>query len=108
MVAAYATFANKGVYTQPVFIERIEDKNGTILYLNKAVTRDVISEESAYVTVNLLEGVTKSGSGTRLRTKSSVNNPIFKKIITGYPYEFKKTQLREKLVLPKIKVMDGL
>lgn len=89
MVAAYATFANKGVYTQPVFIERIEDKNGTILYLNKAVTRDVISEESAYVTVNLLEGVTKSGSGTRLRTKSSVNNPIFKKIITGYPYEFK-------------------
>ena len=89
MVAAYATFANKGVYTQPVFIERIEDKNGTILYLNKAVTRDVISEESAYVTVNLLEGVTKSGSGTRLRTKSSANNPIFKKIITGYPYEFK-------------------
>ena len=47
MVAAYSTFANKGVYTQPVFIERIEDKNGTILFQNKPVTRDVLSEEAA-------------------------------------------------------------
>ena len=62
MVAAYSTFANKGVYTQPVFIERIEDKNGTTLFQNKPVTRDVLSEEAAYVTVNLLEGVTKAGS----------------------------------------------
>ena len=52
MVAAYSTFANKGVYTQPVFIERIEDKNGTTLFENKPVTRDVLSEEAAYVTVN--------------------------------------------------------
>ena len=89
MVAAYSTFANKGVYTQPVFIERIEDKNGTTLYENKPVTRDVLSEEAAYVTVNLLEGVTKAGSGTRLRTKGADEfNRAYQNVVTGYPYEF--------------------
>ena len=89
MVAAYSTFANKGVYTQPVFIERIEDKNGTTLYENKPVTRDVLSEEAAYVTVNLLEGVTKSGSGTRLRTTGADEfNRAYQNVVTGYPYEF--------------------
>ena len=88
MVAAYSAFANKGVYTKPVFIERIEDKNGTVLFEYQPITKDVLSEEAAYVTVNLLEGVTKSGSGIRLRTNYSANNTVFKKIITGYPYEF--------------------
>ena len=89
MVAAYSTFANKGVYTQPVFIERIDDKNGTTLYKNQPVTRDVLSEEAAYVTVNLLEGVTKAGSGTRLRTTGADEfNRAYQNVVTGYPYEF--------------------
>ena len=67
MVAAYSTFANKGVYTKPVMVTRIEDKNGTILYQFTPESKDVLSEEAAYVTVNLLEGVTQGGSGTRLR-----------------------------------------
>src|SRR5690606_6424699 len=90
MVAAYATFANKGVYTKPVMITSIEDKNGTILYQFKPETRDVLSDEAAYVTVKLLEGVTEGGSGTRLRTTGAEKwNPVYKEIITGYPYEFK-------------------
>jgi len=89
MVAAYSTFANKGVYTQPVFLQKIEDKNGTILFENKPVTRDVLSEESAYVTVNLLEGVTIAGSGTRLRTTGADEyNRAYQNVVTGYPYEF--------------------
>ena len=88
MVAAYSTFANKGVYTKPVIITRIEDKNGTVLFQFTPETRDVLSEESAYVTVNLLEGVTKGGSGTRLRHTYSAGRPEFKEIITGYPYKF--------------------
>ncbi|MDX1317388.1 MAG: transglycosylase domain-containing protein, partial [Xanthomarina gelatinilytica] len=59
MVAAYATFANKGVYTKPVMVTHIEDKNGTILYQFTPETRDVLSEEAAYVTVKLMEGVTE-------------------------------------------------
>ena len=90
MVAAYSTFVNKGVYTKPVFITRIEDKNGTIIYENQPVTRDVLSKEAAYVTINLLEGVTTAGSGTRLRTVGADEyNNAYKKIVTGYPYEFK-------------------
>ena len=89
MVAAYSTFANKGVYTQPVFVEKIEDKNGTTLFKHQPLTRDVLSEEAAYVTVNLLEGVTMAGSGTRLRTTGADEyNRAYQNIVTGYPYEF--------------------
>ena len=89
MVAAYATFANKGVYTKPVMVMRIEDKNGTVLYQFTPETKDVLSEEVAYVTTNLLEGVTQSGSGARLRTVGAEKwNPVYKEIMTGYPYAF--------------------
>ena len=87
MVAAYSTFANQGVYTKPVLITHIEDKNGTILYQVTPETKDVLSAETAYVTVQLLEGVTQGGSGTRLRHKWAAT-PVYKEIITGYPYEF--------------------
>ncbi|WP_053989974.1 penicillin-binding protein 1A [Mangrovimonas sp. TPBH4] len=89
MVAAYSTFANKGVYNKPVMVTRIEDKNGTVLYQFTPESKDVLSEEVAYVTVNLLEGVTHGGSGTRLRTKGADKyNAAYREIITGYPYEF--------------------
>lgn len=88
MVAAYSTFANKGVYTKPVTLLRIEDKNGTILYQVSPETKDVLSEEAAYVTINLLEGVTKGGSGTRLRHDYAAQQAVYKEIITGYPYKF--------------------
>ena len=88
MVAAYATFANKGIYNKPVMVTRIEDKNGTVLYQVTPETKDVLSEEVAYVTVNLLEGVTQFGSGQRLRSTWAVNTPLYKEVITGYPYAF--------------------
>ena len=89
MVAAYSAFANKGVYTKPVMVTSIVDKNDTVLYQFTPESRDVLSEEAAYVTVKLLEGVTQGGSGTRLRTKGAdAYRPEFKEIITGYPYEF--------------------
>lgn len=88
MVGAYSVFANKGVYVKPILIQRIEDKNGTILFQNTPVTTDVMSEETAYVTVKLMEGVTTGGSGTRLRHTWAVNSPVYKNAITGYPYGF--------------------
>ncbi|MBT8271793.1 MAG: transglycosylase domain-containing protein, partial [Bacteroidia bacterium] len=88
MVAAYSTFANQGVYNKPVMVTRIEDKNGTILYQFNPESKDVLSAETAYVTVKLLEGVTESGSGMRLRHSWAKNVPVYKEIITGYPYEF--------------------
>ncbi|MDG1315328.1 MAG: transglycosylase domain-containing protein [Algibacter sp.] len=89
MVAAYSTFANKGIYTKPVTVTQIEDKNGTILFQNSPQTKDVLSQEVAYVTLKLMEGVTMFGSGARLRHTKAKDQPVFKEIITGYPYEFK-------------------
>lgn len=86
MVGAYSTFANKGIYNTPTMITQIEDKNGTLLYQNVPDPKDVLSEEVAYVTLNLMEGVTQSGSGSRLRSTYMRND--YKKVVTGYPYGF--------------------
>ncbi len=89
MVGAYSTFANEGVFVKPTLIQRIEDKNGTVLYQHVPETKDVISNETAYVTVSLMEGVTQSGSGSRLRHTWRGGNGAYKKAVTGYPYGFK-------------------
>ena len=88
MVGAYSTFANEGVYVKPTLIQRIEDKNGTVLYQNVPETKDVISNETAYVTVSLMEGVTQGGSGQRLRHTWAGGTYVYKKVMTGYPYAF--------------------
>ncbi len=88
MVGAYSTFANEGVYVEPILIQRIEDKNGTVLYQNVPKTKDVISNETAYVTVSLMEGVTQSGSGSRLRGTGREGSAVYKNAVTGYPYNF--------------------
>ncbi len=88
LVGAYSTFANQGVNIKPVLVTRIEDKNGTILYQNVPKTKDVISKEVAYVTISLMEGVTQSGSGSRLR-HTWRKDKVYKSVVTGYPYGFK-------------------
>ena len=89
MVGAYSTFVNQGIYVKPVVITRIEDKNGRALYEVVPETQDVLSQEAAYVTVNLLQGVTKAGSGARLRHAGlEKTNYVYENVITGYPYVF--------------------
>ncbi len=84
MTSAYATFANKGLRVEPNMLTRIEDKNGTVLAEFTPKTREVLSEETAYVVLDLLKGVTIAGSGVRLRLKDH----YYKDLITGFPYEF--------------------
>ena len=84
MTSAYATFANKGLQVEPNMLTRIEDKNGTVLAEFTPKTKEVMNEESAYVVLDLLKGVTIAGSGVRLRTKEH----YYEDIITGFPYEF--------------------
>jgi penicillin-binding protein 1A len=85
MVGAFSTFANKGVYTKPRIIDRIVDKNGVVIYRNTPEINEVMSEEKAYVIVKLLEGVTESGTGARLRYGNG--GPSYKRV-TGLPYKF--------------------
>ena len=84
MTGAYATFANKGLRVAPNMLMRIEDKNGTVLADFTPRTKEVLSEESAFVVLELLKGVTTAGSGVRLRTSEH----YYKDIITGFPYKF--------------------
>jgi len=89
MVGAYGTFANGGIYTEPITILRIEDKYGVVLDEFMPNTREVMSQETAYVICDLLKGVTQSGTGIRLKTRGSENNYSYLgNPVTGYPYGF--------------------
>lgn len=77
MVGAYSTFANKGVWTEPNYILRIEDKNGVVLQDFVPRKVEAISEETSYLMLNLMQGVTIFGTGARLRgSKYGFTNPI--------------------------------
>jgi len=69
MVGAYGTYANKGVYTRPMYVTRIEDKNGNTISRFTAKIEEVLSEDQAYLMLNLLQGVVKTGSGRRMRVE---------------------------------------
>ena len=76
MVGATATYANKGMYNKPVFITRIEDKNGNVIETFSRETHEAISEKTAYLMINLMQGVVKMGTGIRLRYKYKFTQPI--------------------------------
>jgi len=67
MVGAFNTFANKGVYIQPIFITRIEDKNGNVLATFLPRQNEAFNAKTAYLMIDLLKGVIDGGTGIKLR-----------------------------------------
>jgi len=77
MVGANAALVNRGVYIEPIFITRIEDKNGNPIFEASPNTREAIDEKTAYLTVQMMKGVVdgaynresdkRMGTGVRLR-----------------------------------------
>jgi len=88
MVGALNGFSNKGVYIEPYAISKITDKNGVILYEKVPKSNEVLSPEIAYTVINLMQGVTKYGTGSRLRGSWAKNTKFYKEVMTGYPYNF--------------------
>ena len=76
MVGAMSTFANQGVYIKPMFITRIEDKNGNVIQRFSPEESEAMSELTAYKMVELMKGVVQSGTGIRLRSTYGFTNPI--------------------------------
>lgn len=78
LLAAYSTFVNKGVYTQPFYITRIEDQNGNVLQQFVPETREALNEQTAYVMLHMLKGTTEEPGGTGMALDRSlrVNNEI--------------------------------
>jgi penicillin-binding protein 1A len=72
MVGAYGTFANNGVYTKPIFVTRIEDKYGNILSRFSPDQHDAIDASTAYLMLNLMEGVVNEGTSQRLRREGLI------------------------------------
>jgi penicillin-binding protein 1A len=85
MVAAFSTFANQGVYTKPQFLSKIENKSGEVIYEPIPESHDVLNKDIAFAVIKLLEGVTETGSGARLRTQGGGSGD---NRWTGYPYMF--------------------
>ncbi len=69
MVSAFNTFPGLGVYAEPLFVTRIEDKNGNLLSTFTSRKREAISEKTAYLMVNLMQGVVNEGTAARIRYK---------------------------------------
>ena len=67
MVAAYNTFSNKGVYVEPFLVTRIEDNSGNLLGAFSPRKREAIGDRTAYLMVNLLQGVVNEGTAIRIR-----------------------------------------
>lgn len=76
MVGALSTFANQGVYIKPMFITKIEDKNGNVIERFMSDESEAMSELTAYKMIELMKGVVQSGTGIRLRSLYKFTNPI--------------------------------
>ena len=76
MVAAYASFANGGLYTKPIYVTRIEDHNGNVLATFGQIQTQALSEETAYLMIDLMKGVVNEGTGSRLRFTYKINSEI--------------------------------
>ena len=76
MVAAYNTFPSRGVYISPQFVTRIEDNQGNVLGEFTNRKREAISEQTAYLMENLMQGVINNGTGARLRSVYQLKGEI--------------------------------
>ncbi|MCF8033264.1 MAG: PBP1A family penicillin-binding protein [Desulfarculaceae bacterium] len=67
LTRAYGVFADHGVLMEPVFVEKVLDRDGREIYKAEPKDRQVISPQTAYLTTHLLQGVIQEGTGRRMR-----------------------------------------
>ncbi len=66
MMQAYSIFPGRGFSAKPMYITRIEDKNGNVLQTNIPQRKEVISDITAYSLISMMEGVMQFGTGRRI------------------------------------------
>ena len=78
MLGAYSTFANKGNYTKPFYISRIEDQNGNVLQQFVPEPKEALNEETAYLMLHMLKGAVdeRGGSARALDQKLLYQNDL--------------------------------
>ena len=86
MVAAYSTFVNKGIYTEPIYIKKIEDKHGIVIKEFIPQSREILSEKTANTMLRMMQNVIDKGTGIRLRLRKR-KIPFPFDCATQFPYE---------------------
>jgi penicillin-binding protein 1A len=78
MVAAYGTFANKGRSVEPIYLLRIENRDGEVLaeFAQQKESRLALEPDKADMMLNMLRTVVNQGTASRLRYKYKVNNDL--------------------------------
>ncbi len=78
LVGAYSTFINKGIWTEPFFISRIEDKYGNLIQDFIPTKQEALSEETAYLMLHMLKGSKEEEGGTArgLNPELTFNNDV--------------------------------
>ena len=74
LVSAYSTFVNEGVYTEPIFVTRIEDRQGNLISTFIPKSQDAISKTTAYTMLTMLQRVITAGTGGRLGWQFGMQN----------------------------------
>lgn len=67
MTAAYGAFADQGIVRTPIFIRRVEDRNGKVLYENSGESHHAISESTAFLMSSMLADVVNAGTAYKAR-----------------------------------------
>tara|TARA_B100000676_G_scaffold35006_1_gene33004 strand:+ start:23601 stop:25892 length:2292 start_codon:yes stop_codon:yes gene_type:complete len=78
LVGAYSTFINKGIWTEPFFISRIEDKYGNLIQEFVPTKKEALSEETAFLMLHMLKGAKEEEGGTArgLNPELTINNDV--------------------------------
>ena len=78
LVGSYSTFINKGIWTEPFFISRIEDKYGNLIQKFVPTKNEALSEETAFLMLHMLKGSKEEEGGTArgLNPELTVNNDV--------------------------------
>lgn len=74
LVSAFSTFANEGVHTDPIFVTRIEDRQGNQLASFIPQSQDAINEGTAYTMLTMLQRVVNAGTAGRLKWMYGLDN----------------------------------
>jgi penicillin-binding protein 1B len=73
MAGAYTVFSNGGVHVQPSFISLVKEQGGKVLLDQKPVTKPVLDPRVAYLMVNMLEEVMRTGTAAGVRSRGFMN-----------------------------------
>jgi len=95
LLKAYSVFANHGYLVDPVFILKVEDRNGNVLEEMAPERRKVMEKSTAYIMTSLLEGVVNNGTGWRAKElkrpaagKTGTTNNLYDAWFVGYTTQY--------------------